>query len=109
MPCLLGSKLLLDILLLCQPTCLFLLLTPYTQLVEAWAMDRSHLLTTESSINGNTPDYVKQLNYNTFMSYGVGEEDGFGYTVGKTVRFGEVNMTRNKKVDRQKLYQSPRM
>ena len=49
------------------------------------------------------------MNYNTFMSYGVGEEDGFGYTVGKTVRFGEVNMTRNKKVDRQKLYQSPRM
>lgn len=39
------------------------------------------------------------MNYNTFMSYGVGEEDSFGYKVGKAVRFVEVNV--NKKLERQ--------
>jgi len=52
-----------------------------------------------SFIGGNTPDYVKQLNYNTFMCYGVGEEDCFGYKVGKSVRFTEVNV--NRKLERQ--------
>ncbi|KDR74657.1 hypothetical protein GALMADRAFT_70501 [Galerina marginata CBS 339.88] len=52
-----------------------------------------------SYIGGNTPDYVKQLNYNTFMCYGVGEEDCFGYKVGKAVRFTEVNV--NRKLERQ--------
>jgi acyl-coenzyme A thioesterase 13 len=33
------------------------------------------------------------------MSYGVGEEDSFGYRVGKAVRFVEVNV--NKKLERQ--------
>jgi len=47
---------------------------------------------------GNAPDYVKQLNYNTYMCYGVGEPDTFGYTVGKAVKFVEVNV--NRKVDR---------
>ena len=47
-----------------------------------------------SSMAGNVPDYVKQLNYNTYMSYGVGEPDSFGYRVGKAVRFVEVNMNR---------------
>lgn len=53
----------------------------------------------ESYIAGNTPDYVKQLNYNTYMNYGVGEEDCFGYKVGKAVRFTEVNV--NRKLERQ--------
>jgi len=52
-----------------------------------------------SLIGGNTPDYVKQLNYNTFMCYGVGEEDSFGYKVGKAVKFTEVNV--NRKLERQ--------
>ncbi|KIM38875.1 hypothetical protein M413DRAFT_419854 [Hebeloma cylindrosporum] len=52
-----------------------------------------------SFIDGNTPDYVKQLNYNTFMCYGVGEEDCFGYKVGKSVRFIEVNV--NRKLEKQ--------
>ncbi|KAF8963498.1 HotDog domain-containing protein [Flammula alnicola] len=52
-----------------------------------------------SFIGGNTPEYVKQLNYNTFMCYGVGEEDSFGYKVGKAVRFTEVNV--NRKLERQ--------
>lgn len=52
-----------------------------------------------SFIGGNTPDYVKQLNYNTFMCYGVGEEDCFGYKVGKAVKFTEVNV--NRKLERQ--------
>jgi acyl-coenzyme A thioesterase 13 len=52
-----------------------------------------------SFINGNTPDYVKQLNYNTFICYGVGEEDCFGYKVGRAVKFTEVNV--NRKMERQ--------
>lgn len=52
-----------------------------------------------SFIGGNTPDYVKQLNYNTFMCYGVGEEDCFGYKVGKAVKFTKVNV--NRKLERQ--------
>lgn len=51
-----------------------------------------------SSIAGNVPDYVKQLNYNTFMCYGVGEPDSFGYKVGRAVKFVEVNV--NRKMDR---------
>ena len=33
------------------------------------------------------------------MAYGVGEQDSFGYRVGKAVRFVEVNV--NKKLERQ--------
>ncbi|KAF9522328.1 HotDog domain-containing protein [Crepidotus variabilis] len=49
-----------------------------------------------SFIAGNAPDYVKQLNYNTFMCYGVGEPDSFGYKVGKAVEFVEVNINRKR-------------
>ncbi|TFK31518.1 HotDog domain-containing protein [Crucibulum laeve] len=52
-----------------------------------------------SSIAGNAPDYVKQLNYNTFIAYGVGEEDSFGHKVGRAVKFVEVNV--NRKLERQ--------
>ncbi|KAG6820029.1 hypothetical protein H0H93_006264 [Arthromyces matolae] len=45
-------------------------------------------------IRGNAPDYVKQLNSNTFYSYGVGDEDCFGHKVGKGVRFVDVNIDR---------------
>jgi len=48
-----------------------------------------------STIAGNAPDYVKQLNNNTFASYGVGGEDCFGHVVGKTVKFVEVNVRHN--------------
>jgi acyl-coenzyme A thioesterase 13 len=51
-----------------------------------------------STMAGNVPDHVKQLNYNTYMSYGVGEPDSFGYSVGKAVRFVQVNM--NRQMDR---------
>ncbi|KAF8981101.1 HotDog domain-containing protein [Cyathus striatus] len=54
---------------------------------------------TVSDTTGNAPDYVKQLNYNTYMSYGVGGEDSFGYKVGKAVKFVEVNV--NRKLERQ--------
>lgn len=75
-------------------------LTPLTQPDKAW-VDPASLphYHHESPIKGNAPDYVKQLLYNTFMSYGVGEEDSFGYRVGKSVRFVEVNV--NKKLERQ--------
>lgn len=75
-------------------------LNTYTQPAKAW-VDPASLphCNHESPIKGNAPDYVKQLNYNTFMSYGVGEEDSFGYKVGKAVRFVEVNV--NKKLERQ--------
>ena len=49
-----------------------------------------------SAISGNAPDYVKQLNYNTFMCYGVGQDDSFGYQVGKSVKFVEVNVNRKR-------------
>lgn len=52
-----------------------------------------------SSIGGNAPEYVKRLNHNTYMSYGVGGEDRFGYEVGTSVRFVEVNV--NRKLERQ--------
>ncbi|KAF5364931.1 hypothetical protein D9758_008180 [Tetrapyrgos nigripes] len=52
-----------------------------------------------SSVSGNAPDYVKQLNYNTFFSYGVGVEDSFGYEVGKQVKFVDVSVDR--KLERQ--------
>ncbi|KAJ7594095.1 HotDog domain-containing protein [Mycena floridula] len=45
-----------------------------------------------SGIEGNAPDYVKQLNYNTFCSYGVGDEDCFGHKVGKAVKFVDVSL-----------------
>ncbi|KAF8627131.1 hypothetical protein AX17_006350 [Amanita inopinata Kibby_2008] len=52
-----------------------------------------------SAIGGNAPDYVKQLNYNTYISYGVGNEDCFGHKVGMAVRFVEVSIDR--KMERQ--------
>ena len=52
-----------------------------------------------SSIGGNAPEYVKRLNHNTYMSYGVGGEDRFGYEVGTSVKFVEVNV--NRKLERQ--------
>ncbi|RDB28356.1 hypothetical protein Hypma_001508 [Hypsizygus marmoreus] len=47
-----------------------------------------------SSISGNAPDYVKQLNSNTYFSYGVGDEDCFGHKVGMAVKFVEVSVDR---------------
>jgi acyl-coenzyme A thioesterase 13 len=49
-----------------------------------------------SDIGGNAPDYIKQLNFNTYISYGVGNEDTFGYKVGKSVRFVDMSIHRNK-------------
>jgi acyl-coenzyme A thioesterase 13 len=72
-------------------------LTPHTKAwIDPASLPHYHH---DSLIKGNAPDYVKQLNYNTYMSYGVGEEDNFGYKVGKAVRFVEVNV--NKKLERQ--------
>lgn len=47
-----------------------------------------------SVTEGNAPDYVKQLNYNTYRSYGVGDEDCFGHKVGKSVNFVDVSIDR---------------
>lgn len=47
-----------------------------------------------SSIRGNAPDYVKQLNLNTYISYGVGNEETFGYKVGKAVKFVDISIDR---------------
>ncbi|KAJ3827194.1 HotDog domain-containing protein [Lentinula raphanica] len=52
-----------------------------------------------TTVSGNAPDYVKQLNYNTYHSYGVGGEECFGYRVGKEVKFVDVSI--NRKLDRQ--------
>ncbi|KAK1220664.1 hypothetical protein PQX77_016620 [Marasmius sp. AFHP31] len=52
-----------------------------------------------STIHGNAPDYVKQLNNNTYFSYGVGDEHCFGYQVGKDVKFVDINIDR--KLERQ--------
>lgn len=49
-----------------------------------------------SSITGNVPDYIKQLCYNTYIAYGVGEEGCFGYEVGKAVKFIDINVNRNR-------------
>lgn len=45
-----------------------------------------------SNIGGNASDYVKQLNLNTYISYGIGNEDTFGYKVGKSVKFTNVSI-----------------
>lgn len=45
-----------------------------------------------SNIGGNATDYVKQLNLNTYISYGVGNEDTFGYKVGKSVKFVDISV-----------------
>ncbi|KAF9444299.1 hypothetical protein P691DRAFT_736695 [Macrolepiota fuliginosa MF-IS2] len=45
-----------------------------------------------SSITGNAADYIKQLNLNTYISYGVGTEDTFGYKVGKAVKFVDISV-----------------
>ncbi|KAF8740920.1 hypothetical protein AX14_006667 [Amanita brunnescens Koide BX004] len=50
-----------------------------------------------SDIGGNAPNYVKQLNNNTYMAYGVGSDECFGHRVGKTVKFVKVNIERNDK------------
>lgn len=52
-----------------------------------------------SSVRGNAPALVKQLNQNTFFSYGVGSEECFGHNVGKNVKFVEVSV--DQRIDRQ--------
>ncbi|KAF5345396.1 hypothetical protein D9756_010986 [Leucocoprinus leucothites] len=47
-----------------------------------------------SAIGGNAADYIKQLNLNTYISYGVGNEDTFGYKVGKSVKFVDISVDR---------------
>jgi acyl-coenzyme A thioesterase 13 len=57
-----------------------------------------------SSISGNVTDYVKQLNSNTYLSYGVGDEDCFGHRVGTAVKFVQVNVDR--RIERQDRLES---
>lgn len=47
-----------------------------------------------SGITGSAPDYVKQLNLNTYISYGVGNKDTFGYKAGKAVKFVDISIDR---------------
>lgn len=54
--------------------------TPLSQPAKAW-VDPASLpdYGDITAIEGNAPDYVKQLNSNTYFSYGVGDEDCFGH------------------------------
>ncbi|PSS29800.1 hypothetical protein PHLCEN_2v2696 [Hermanssonia centrifuga] len=47
-----------------------------------------------ADIQGNAPDYVKQLTSNTLGAYGVGDSDNFAYTVGIQIKLVEVNVDR---------------
>ncbi|EPQ51970.1 hypothetical protein GLOTRDRAFT_108013 [Gloeophyllum trabeum ATCC 11539] len=47
-----------------------------------------------SSIGGNAPEFVKQLNNNTFGAYGLGDQECFAYGVGKDLKFVEVDVER---------------
>jgi len=48
-----------------------------------------------SSVRGNAPTYIKQLIYNTYIAYGVGDsQDCFGHGVGRAVRFVEMDVGR---------------
>ena len=47
-----------------------------------------------SPIGGSAPEWVKELNYNTLMHYGVGPQDAFGAQVGKALRFVDVSVQR---------------
>ncbi|KAK0205167.1 HotDog domain-containing protein [Desarmillaria ectypa] len=47
-----------------------------------------------SATTGNVGDDIKRLNYNTYFSYGVGDEDCFGYQAGKDVKFVDINVDR---------------
>jgi hypothetical protein len=48
-----------------------------------------------SGIAGNAPAYVKQLTSNALESYGVGNDDCFAQSVGKAIKFVEVNVSKN--------------
>lgn len=50
-------------------------------------------------VGGNAPDYVKRLNYNTVMFYGVGVEGSFGERVGRAIRFVDVSLRRSGAVE----------
>lgn len=45
-------------------------------------------------ISGSAPQWVKALNYNTLMHYGVGPPDAFGARVGRALRFTDVSVRR---------------
>lgn len=45
-----------------------------------------------SRIRGNAPEYVKQLNNNTFGAYAVGEPECFAYSIGKSTKFVEIDV-----------------
>ncbi len=45
-------------------------------------------------IGGSAPEWVKELNYNTLMHYGVGPQDAFGARVGRALRFVDVSVQR---------------
>ncbi|THH19523.1 hypothetical protein EW146_g1660 [Bondarzewia mesenterica] len=47
-----------------------------------------------SDVAGNAPDRVKRLTNNTFAWYGVGDQDCFAHSVGRAVKFVQVNVGR---------------
>lgn len=47
-----------------------------------------------SCTEGNAPDYIKNLSWNTYCSYGVGDENTFGHSVGRAVKFRDVSIDR---------------
>ncbi|EGO01006.1 hypothetical protein SERLA73DRAFT_51712 [Serpula lacrymans var. lacrymans S7.3] len=48
-----------------------------------------------SQIKGNVSPYVKQLILNTFVAYGAGDEQCFGHTVAKSVKFIDISVEEN--------------
>ena len=47
-----------------------------------------------SHVTGNVPANIKQLVQNTFVAYGVGDDDCFAAAAGKECKFVEANVSR---------------
>lgn len=45
-----------------------------------------------SQIRGNAPEYIKQLNNNTFGAYAIGGADCFAHSIGKAINFVEIDL-----------------
>ncbi|KAF9020664.1 hypothetical protein BDZ89DRAFT_1093664 [Hymenopellis radicata] len=48
-----------------------------------------------STTAGNVSDDIKRLTNNTFLAYGVGGEDAFGFTTGRAVKFVDIRVDRS--------------
>lgn len=55
-----------------------------------------------SHVKGNVSDEIKQLVQNTFVSYGIGDDDCFAAAAGKEARFMEVHVSKKDVAGREK-------